>query len=466
MKVLLLNPPSPEPVSRDYYCGHIAKGRSCWPALDLVVLSGALHAEFDVQVLDAVAEGLGAPQALDRIRAFAPEAVVAVVAAVSWSNDMAFLSAVKAQGGARIAVSGDYPLAKPLEALAGSPCLDAVILDFTECELPAYLAGRGAGPWKNLVTRADPRVLPVVRTAGYRLAVPRHDLFPLRRYHLPTIRHHPFALLATDYGCAYRCRFCFLERVRHKNRDIDNVAEELEFIRGLGIRELVLEDASFGSDRAHAEQVCRVIRDVGGGRFTWVASMRVDAMEETLLRAMKAAGAHRILIGVETPNDAVLERFHKGTSRAQILAAFALARRVGLRTLAHFIVGLAGEDRESLDALIAFSVRLRPDIASFNVAAPAWNTSFRDEVVREHRLRHGGVEIAAVGAYPAWESAQLPAAEVWRMRNLALRRFYLRPSYLLGRMAAVRSGYECRTLLREGASMIATLARGAWRGSP
>jgi radical SAM superfamily enzyme YgiQ (UPF0313 family) len=260
-------------------------------------------------------------------------------------------------------------------------------------------------------------------------------------------------MLMTDYGCPFRCKFCYFERIDFKRRNIDNVAEELKFIRSLGIRELLLPDSSFGTLKEHALEVCRAMKSTGG-RWSWLCDMRVDAADEPLFRSMKDAGCHTIMFGVETPNEDVLEKHNKGINVEQIKEAFALAKKVGLRTLAHFIIGLSGEDLDSLRRLVDFSISLDPDIAAFNVARPAWNTSFRDEVTEKQWAIDEGVEIAESDYRPVWESPSLPREEVRQMRNLAMRKFYLRPSYILKQLTKIRTRYQLFTLIREGLHLV------------
>ena len=452
-KVLLLNPPCKLRVSRDYYCGHITKGRYYWPQLDLLVLSGFLREGFDVHILDAMAEEMSGEEAHKRIADFAPDVVISVVAAVSWKSDMAFLSEIKQRYGSLLAVSGDYPRAEAKKVIDENPFLDAVILDFTDSEVIEFLTEGKQSGLKNLFTRFDKDGPAIVTEKTFSIPVPRHDLLNLRRYHLPHIMYHPFTMLMTDYGCPFSCKFCYFERIDFKRRNIDNVAEELEFIRSLGIRELLLPDSSFGTLKEHALEVCRAMKSTGG-RWSWLCDMRVDAADEPLFRSMKDAGCHTIMLGVETPNENVLEKHNKGINVEQIKEAFALAKKVGLRTLAHFIIGLSGEDLDSLRRLVDFSISLDPDIAAFNVARPAWNTSFRDEVTEKQWAIDEGVEIAESDYRPVWESPSLPREEVRQMRNLAMRKFYLRPSYILKQLTKIRTRYQLFTLIREGLHLV------------
>jgi radical SAM superfamily enzyme YgiQ (UPF0313 family) len=464
-RVLLLNPPADPPVARDYYCGHFTKGRYYWPPLDLLVMSGILSGQFEVQVLDAVVERLAPDEARARIAALSPDAVLALTAAVSWSDDMAFLSRLQAERPLPMLISGDYARAEPEAVLAHGAGIEGVLLDFTENDAGAFLAGERGPGLRHVYTRADSGA-PRFEGAGvFRYPTPRHKLFPLKRYAMPLSLHHPAVPILTDFGCPFACDFCFMERVQHKLRDVDSVVAELVTLRELGIRELFLADQSFGSHGAHAREVCRVIREVGRGRFTWTASMRADAADPDLLQALRKAGCHTLMLGVETPSQEVLDAHRKRMTTEQVREAFALARSAGFRTLAHFILGLTGENEASLERLVEFAIALDPDVASFNVAAPVWNTSFGDRVREKGWLLAGGVEIAGPGAAPVWEQPELPVRTVLRLRDEAVRRFYMRPGYIMKQLTRVRSTYQLRTLFREGLGMLRNRLQGSPRGN-
>ena len=456
--VLLLNPPAPERVSRDYYCGHVAKGNYYWPATDLLYLSGFFRDGYDVHVLDAIVEGLDAEAAHGRIDAIRPDVVISMMAAISWGNDVAFLTEVKRRHDATILVSGDYPRADARRAIEGHPCIDAVIIDFSDSDIVTYVEGTQLANVRNLYTRQDEGEPVIAKRAVFDIPIPRHELFPLKRYHVPQIKLHPFTMFITDYGCPFKCGYCYYERIDHKRRNMENIREELEYIHSLGIRELLFMDPSFGAVRKHAMEVCETMRGVSS-RFSWVAEMRADSMDEELLRTVKAAGCHTLMIGVETPDEKVLAQLNRRQETKRIEESFALCRKVGIRTLAHFIIGLDGEDEASIHRLIDFSLKIKPDIASYNVARPAWNTSFRDTVVNNEWMIDNSIEIANPDYFPVWESPKMSRKTMWRLRNQAMKRFYMRPSYMASQLLKVRSTYQLRTLFREGWHMMNQLLR-------
>jgi radical SAM superfamily enzyme YgiQ (UPF0313 family) len=186
--------------------------------------------------------------------------------------------------------------------------------------------------------------------------------------------------------------------------------------------------------------------------------MRVDAAERRLLREMKDSGCHTVMFGVESANERVLKLHNKGTTLNQTKEAFLIAQEVGLRTLAHFIIGLKSETFDSQMQLIEFCLSLNPDFASFNIAAPLYNTSFREEAEKNNWLVNKNVEVDSSCSYPIWESEGLKRSEIWRIRKLAIRKYYLRPQYAFSLLRDIRTPYQLYSFFREGLHLSLSLA--------
>jgi radical SAM superfamily enzyme YgiQ (UPF0313 family) len=117
-------------------------------------------------------------------------------------------------------------------------------------------------------------------------------------------------------------------------------------------------------------------------------------------------------------------------------------------------MGMDGEDAASQEKLIQLCLELDPQYVSFNVAAPLWNTSFRDKVVKDNRIFNTKIEVDSSFEYPVWESDSLSAERVYKLRNQAVRRFYFRPEYMLREFLGAGSNYRRRMMFREGLNMI------------
>jgi len=283
------------------------------------------------------------------------------------------------------------------------------------------------------------------------MGVPRHDLFPLGRYHLPHLKRHPFASVLTAFGCPHRCTFCAFERLPFRRRDPAEMEEELRRLAEMGVGELFLRDMTFGADRAHAERCLELLERRS---FSWSCESRADTVDAAFLSRMKSAGCHTVMFGVESGSDEILRGCGKGLTTARLREAFALCRAAGIRTLAHFCLGLPGESEETFSKTMAFAAELDPDYATFNSAAPRLGTTLREQAVREGWMSDALEEYDPSRLLPLMSLPGLPRERAHAMRAEASRAFYLRPRWLLRRALGARTLHEALTLLREGAHLL------------
>jgi len=415
------------------------------------VLSGLLRDRHEVRVEDAMAVRERSDHLLSRIRKYGPDVIISLASSASWNEDSVFFQKTRNYSNAPILLSGDYPRAAPGRILDENDAVHGVVMDFTDCDVASFADGK-RGSLRNIHTRDGEVIKPNVES-DFTYPIPQHELFPLRRYHHPLISCHPYTTVITDFGCPYKCTFCPYERIQYKTRDMDNVEEELRHIHSLGIREILFNDASFGAGRTRTARLCKILSGFRPG-FRWICDMRVDHAKADLLEMMKAAGCELVMLGVETPTDGVLQKTRKEITTEQAVEAFRCARTLGVRTLAHFILGLDGESWDSQVRLIDFALELDPDYVSFGLAVPAWDTTFRDRLVNMGRIDPESTGFDVSGTRPLWESEGLSKKHVAELRRLAIRRFYFRPSYLLRRMTSIRTAYEARNLVVQGMHLL------------
>jgi radical SAM superfamily enzyme YgiQ (UPF0313 family) len=231
------------------------------------------------------------------------------------------------------------------------------------------------------------------------------------------------------------------------------VAEELEYIHSLGIGDIWFKDVVFGVNKRHYHELLDLLIQ-GPHRFRWATLSRVDIVTEDLLEKMAQAGCHTIQFGVESSDEKILESIEKGISPERVKEVFFLCRKLGIRTLAHFIIGLPGETQESAKRTIAFALDIDPDFASFNVASPRLGTSLREEALQKGYISNELTELDNSITFPTMELDTLSREDVWKLRQEAIRRFYLRPSYLWRRLTGVRSTRELVNSAYEGFNLL------------
>jgi radical SAM superfamily enzyme YgiQ (UPF0313 family) len=383
--------------------------------------------------------------------------VGALVGSVSWDEDRAFLARV-ARDGRRVLAIGDL-LQELLEArLAEEPWLEAALHVFANQDAVHYLAGRREAIEDMTVRDPDgaprrvQRVEPRRRRGTFRVPRPRHELFPARGYRFSFARARRFATVLTDYGCPYPCSFCVIGTLGFQTRPVADVMEELDQLRSRGIREIFFLDQTFGVLRARAVEMCAAMERRGD--LGWTAFTRPDAADDELLGAMARAGCHTLIMGAESADDALLAAYRKGCDVAAVRAGFARAKRHGLRTVGTFVIGLPEETADSLDRTIDLALELELDFLSLNVAVPRFGTPFRARAVELGLCAPDDLIMDQAGAEVFLPTHTLDRAAMRAAKKRLVRRFYLRPRWLLERLLEVRSPGELVAELREGLALI------------
>lgn len=441
LNILLLNPPGKKLYIRDYYCSKVSKAGYIYEPVDLLILSGILSTKHSIHVIDAIAYGLSPPKCLKKIHAINPDVIISLTGAVSFNEDVEFWKAIKSElKDALIFASGDILMEESDSLVKELDCLDGVLLDFTDNEI-LYLLEDMTRPYNTIVHKHKGEILKgsgESRRGVFDIPIPRHEIFPLKKYIYPFIEGSPFATVLTDYGCPYRCSFCIMGTLPYKWRSVDNVMEELRYVKGLGVRDIYFDDQTFGVIRNRGDELCkRMIEEKLD--LKWCCFSRVDMAEEETLLLMKKAGCHTVMYGVESGSDDILKKYSKDTSREQISMAFALCRKIGLKTVATFVLGLPDDNRGTIMETIRFSQEIEPDYASFNVYVPRMHTKLREEVLKKGLVSRDVQVMDQTGTHGVIGTSCLSSKDVLLLKDKAVKEFYLRPGYILKRLKYINS---------------------------
>lgn len=453
-KILLLNPPSNKLTFRDYYCSFTSKASYYWPPIDLLTLSGILYSQYQVEVIDAIAEGMTAQECFDRIISVKPDAAVFLTGTASWKSDFDFMSELTKRWPMTVIASGGLLLHRGQELMNKFDFLDVVLLDFTTDDIISYLENQDK-PIFNLVYRRNGKIVNgerVFNREPFSIPIPRHELFSLSKYRLPTAQRRPVSSILASFGCPYRCRFCIGSTINYKPRAVDNIIEELEYMTTLGIREAYFADFTFTAEKKHVMAICQQMIDRHID-LTWICNIHSRILDEETLSLMKRAGCHTVQIGVESGSDEILKIYAKATDRQTIIRAFDLCRKLKIKTVGYFMIGLPGEDEKVVRETINFAKALAPNFASFAIATPDIGTSLWQEAIDKGWFDSAVEEFDSTG-YPVLETEKLSKADVWRLKNRANLEFYLRPSYLITLLKQIRSPGDLWEIVKEGLGLI------------
>jgi radical SAM superfamily enzyme YgiQ (UPF0313 family) len=420
------------------------------PLGTLYVASSLLKAGHDVKFLNGAF--MNHDEIMKEISAYRPGFAGIYSTAFGWKKAIFTASEIRKRiPEAFIAVGGPYPVAMQGECLAGSPDIDAVVTgegEITVVEMLERLEEKkGLEGVNGVVYRKGREVIknpprPLIQDIDS-LPFPARELLGNIKDHIPppaTYKKKPVAVMITARGCNRRCIFCFqLDRDRKSGiryRSVENVMEEIEHCLDQGYREIKFIDDTLAADYDRAMAIAGEIK-ARGFKVTWFASACVHQVDRPLLKAFKDAGCWAILLGAESGVQKNLNAVRKGITLEQIKEAVRAAKAAGLTVYTPFIFGIPGETFEEGLKTIDFACEVNPDIANFHALTPFPGTEIYENIERYGTMSEELTDFTYQGA--AFVPYTMKREQISELRQIAFRRFYSRPSYILRRLCALRN---------------------------
>lgn len=458
--IMLVNPPTPDGgiwIRSQHRVGRRSRENMIWPQVSLAQLAAILEPEYTVKIVDANALRMGWEEfekILDEAR---PKYYLTQVTAPSLRNDMYGCFLAKSVG-AKTMAFGTHVTPMTMETLRPFPALDFVLrgepemtlrelMDTLESKTPsdpkiakmlretsqpqirrvgtseqtdifpvdgeispyAHILGLAWRNGEEIIINPDRPFIPDLND----LPIPAHHLLPLEKQHMPMIKG-PFTFIVTSRGCPAGCKYC-IKHVSYQNsvrlRSAENIVAELEVLAGLGIHNIHMYADLFTVNREQVVQLCRMIIE-RGLKVHWTCNSRVDYVDEEMLTLMGQAGCWFISWGIESANEQILKRAHKGYKKEQAFRALKWSHAAGIKNWGYFIIGLPGETEETIRETIDYAKELPLDIALFHIAAPYPGTPFFYEVVQNNWFRPG----------TKWEEVDMDKSTVLDYENITAER--------------------------------------------
>lgn len=468
MKVVFINPPFKSEYgrfSREQRSPAITKSGCLYYPLWLMYAAALAEKRgHDVEFLDASAKRMDSAKALDWLAQHKLPANVLFVldtSTPSIHSDVEFAARLKAAyPKSFVVLVGTHPSAKPEETLRMNAAVDAVALrefDHVICDLAAALE-KGAAldgvrglAWIESGEFRRTEDMPYLETSDLdeipyaaEFLKKRKDRGEMseRDYFFPAA-HFPSIQIFTGRGCPARCFFCVYPQVMHGHkfrcRSAENVIGEFQYIvdNFPDVKEIVIEDDTFTIDEKRVRAICDglIARKIHK-RIKWLCNARVTLTFETM-KAMKRAGCRLLIPGIESANQQILKNIHKGTTEEQILNYVRNARKAGLLIHACYMVGNKGETRSTMQETLDLALKLNTDTAQFFPLIPYPGTEAYDwakdngYIVSDYRqyCKEDGVHNTVLNL------PDLSSEEMVRFCNDARKKYYLRPRYIMHRMA-------------------------------
>lgn len=452
MNILTLIPPtlSAENTVRDVLYGCWCKGRRIGggtvPPLTLLSVASVLKKQGHYVKLT---EGDGEKKTLDdiknEIKGF--DLVIMLTSSMSFKEDANVLAELKkAHPSLLTSVFGSHPtfMAEACLQREGIDILVRFEPEFIYKDLAAALEKKDSG-WKaikgiafrdNSGTHIN-ESYPFIENLD---ALPIPDRSLLNKnltYFNPLIKRLPYATSITSRGCPGKCTFCTApaftgNKVRYNSADY--ALREIEYLLSLGIKEIYYRDETFSfftrRNKAVYEAIISKKLDI-----SWLCNIRVGTVTKETLSLMKKAGCHTIKVGVESGAQEILDKSQKNIKLKDTKDLFRWAHELGVSTHAHVMLGMPGENKNTMKQTMDFVISLDPTTVDFGICTPYPGAALFDDLIAKHKELKDRMEIDWDALHTSGHLnkyfTDLTARELEDGIFKTYRKFYLRPKYIL-----------------------------------
>jgi radical SAM superfamily enzyme YgiQ (UPF0313 family) len=481
MKILLLNPPFLKKFSRPQRSPAVTKSGTLYFPMWLAYAAGVLDkAGFEVDLIDAPADGHDLDYCLARAKRFNPRLIVLDTSTPSIYNDVAVAGRLKDEfPQSFVALVGTHVSALPEETLNIDQRIDAVAryeYDYTLVDLADTLEKQGDLRKVNGIIFRDRAELihnprrPHIKNLDELpfVSMVYKKFLKIENYFNPNALY-PMVTITTSRGCPFPCTFCVYPQTLmgrgFRLRSVENVVAEMEYIveHFPQAKAIFFEDDTLTVNKKRCTELAELIIQ-RGIKISWTANARVSLDYQTM-RIMKKAGCRSLCVGFESGSQVILDNMKKKTKLEEMEDFMANAKRAGILIHGCFMAGLPGETRETLRQTLELAKRLNPDTVQFYPVMVYPGTEAYNWYKERGLIKTSDFSkwITPEGLHNTVICTEdLSSEELVRFCDDARREFYLRPNYIAYKLGQlVTHPREIRRTLKAGRTFLRYLLRGS-----
>jgi radical SAM superfamily enzyme YgiQ (UPF0313 family) len=306
------------------------------------------------------------------------------------------------QRGKTVVAGGPYPSSLP-EAALEAGC-NFVVRGEGENTIPLFLQALRVGRTGVIENHEKPDM-----TTS---PIPRFDLLRLNDYNGLTIQ--------TTRGCPFDCEFCdvvslFGRKPRYKTSK--QVIAELDTLYRLGAEGTVFFcDDNFIGSKKHARTLLQKITPWSKNRgepfnFMTQASLNLGQDHE-MIDLMTKANLREVFIGIESPDEKVLENSRKYHNiKNPLIESLNNIKQKGIMVIGSFIIGFDGEPEGAGQRICSFIEQTAIPMAMLGVLQAPPHSSLWNRLEKEGRLRqdvgHDGGTFSTMNFLPDRPEAEI-----------------------------------------------------------
>ncbi len=267
------------------------------------------------------------------------------------------------------------------------------------------------------------------------LSTPDYSLFDYRRFgYRPALVRKPFLTLLASRGCpcpcSYYCPYTIMQGSRYNPRSVTRLVEDVAEMTGrYGARSIQFRDPIFTLDRKRVELLCDRFREEGFD-LHWGCETRPDSLDRDLLDRMHDAGLRNINLGIESSDAGIMRRNRRvAPERDHQEEMVRYCDSIGVKVTAFYIIGLQGDDRESVLETFRYARKLNTHLAQVTISTPYPGTEYFDDLESRGLLLTDDYEKYDIN-HLVFAHPEFTPEELFSLKERFYREYYLRLSWL------------------------------------
>ena len=458
-RVLLIYPPSPV-INREDRCQQPTKELLVIPPLpptDLMYLASiAESCGFEAIIRDYSQGGNFEAD----LKEFQPNYLVANIATPTFQSDMMAVKLAKEIVPSICTIVKGAPfLTYNTNTIYENPFIDYVIMGEAELTLKDILDGVPNCDILGICYREN--FQPVKNDK--RPFIEDLDILPFPARHLVdnSIYKRPDngkvqAVVKVARGCPFHCFFCLATPVsgaKVRTRSPENIVAELkECVEKYNIKNFLFWSDIFNFNREWTLELCQKIIE-SGLKITWSSNTRADTMDDEMAKMMYKSGCRLVSIGVESGSQKMLDNIGKKITLDDIRNTVKILKKNKIKIYNYFVIGLPWETEETVEETIKFAIELDSNFISFYTATPLPGTKYFAYAML-NKLVEGNLDFRSAYFEPVVRSEHLSKERIFELHKQAIKRFYLRPKFILKTLLSLRSFAEFKNYFLAGVNLI------------
>ncbi len=394
------------------------------------------------------------------LKDFKPHYLAANIATPTFISDMAAVKRAKEIfPGICTIVKGAPFLTYNTNTIYENPFIDYVIMGEPELTLKDILEGVPDNEIQGICYREN---FQAVKNEN-RPFIENLDILPFPARHLVdnSVYKRPDngkiqAVIKVARGCPFHCFFCLATPVsgaKVRRRSAENIIEEIRIcVEKYNIRNFLFWSDIFNLDKDWTIDLCKKIIE-SGLKITWSSNSRADTMDDEMAKMMYKSGCRLVSLGVESGSQMILDNIGKKITLDDIRNTVKILKKNKIKIYNYFVIGLPWETEQTVEETVKFAIELDSNFISFYTATPLPGTKYFNYAMI-NKLTEGNLDFRNAYYQPVVKSHELSKDRIFELHKKALKRFYLRPKFILKTLLSLRSFEEFKNYFAAGINLI------------